>query len=60
MHSLDADWEKEIDMDLVKQTKVFLYHGKSDPMIPVTYAKKAYEYLREKGVDFSFTEESGL
>lgn len=38
MHALDLDWAKEVDVPLKKQTKVFLYHGKSDPLIPAAFA----------------------
>jgi predicted esterase len=42
MHALDVDWSKEVDIELKKQTKVFLYHGKSDPLIPAAFSKQIY------------------
>lgn len=42
MHALDLDWAGEVDIELKKQTKVFLYHGKSDPLIPAAFSKQIY------------------
>ena len=52
-HCTGIDWEKEVNIEKKKQTKIFLYHGKSDPLIPVTVARKSYEELKEHGLDFS-------
>ena len=59
-HCTEIDWGKEVNIGLKKETKMFLYHGRSDPMISVTIARKSYEEFKDHGLDYSLEEESGL
>jgi len=49
-----------VDLELKKRTKLFLYHGEHDSMIPVDLAKKSYEVFGEKGLDYTLDTEYGL
>ena len=37
-HMLECDYDKEVDLPLKRQTKMFLYHGEDDPVIPAVSA----------------------
>jgi hypothetical protein len=41
MNAYNIDWKK-VDIDKIKNTPVFLYHGDSDYMIKSTYANATY------------------
>ena len=41
-HSGILDYENEVDLELKRRTKMFLYHGEDDPMINVETAQKSY------------------
>ena len=49
-------------MKLKKKTKIFLYHGKNDPMIPMGLANESYmEFTnQEVKLDVTFQSEAGL
>ena len=36
------DYATEVDLELKRWTKMFLYHGEADPMIGVFEAEKSY------------------
>ena len=59
MQSAELDWGK-IDLDLKKKTKMFLYHGAADPLLPVDLTEKTYAEFKDKGLDFTFEKEQGL
>ena len=41
-HSVILDYENEVDLELKRKTKMFLYHGEDDPVIDVNSAEKSY------------------
>ena len=55
----EIDWDK-IDLDLKRKTKMFLYHGTDDPMLPVGLSEKTYAEFKDKKLDFTFEKEEGL
>ena len=59
MLALDIKKE-EIDLELKKQTPIFLYHGERDNMIDVESAKMSYGLLDKYGLKYSLTTEKGL
>jgi len=56
MFALKMDWDKEIDLSLKQQTPIWLSHGTMDPMIDIETAKLSYEFLKQKGIKFDFTQ----
>ena len=54
------DWNKDIDLELKKKSEVFLYHGRSDPMIPCDAAVLSYGLLDKYHIKYSLTVEEGL
>ena len=59
-HMTRINWETEVNLEEKKKTKMFLYHGKSDPMITASVASSSYEDFKAHGLDYSLTLESGL
>ena len=53
-HCANIDYETEVDLPLKRQTKMFLYHGEDDPVIPADLAAMSYEEFREHDLDFTF------
>ena len=53
----DIDW-KTVNADL--KTDMFIYHGTSDPMIPVDLAEQSYEVMTNHGLKFQYTREVGM
>jgi predicted esterase len=43
-----------------KNTPVFAYHGKDDPMVSVRFARLSYDKLKQSGVRVEYTEEPHL
>ena len=54
------DWEKEIDLELKRKSKLWFYHGRADPMIPCTSATMSYGLLDKHDLKYSLTIEEGL
>ena len=54
------DWEKEIDLELKRKSKLWLYHGSADPMIPCPAATMSYGLLDKHGLKYKLTVEDGL
>ena len=61
-HKAIIDYENEVDMKLKKKTKIFLYHGKDDPLIPMGLATESYmEFTnQEHKLDVTFQSEAGM
>ena len=47
-HGVPIDWDKQVDLELKRKTKIFLYHGEADPMLPLEIVKISYEIFKEK------------
>ena len=61
MLALDVkDWEKEIDLELKRKSKIFLYHGSADPMISCDGSVMTYGLLDKHNIKYSLTIEEGL
>ena len=48
------DYENEVDIQLKRKTKMFLYHGEDDPVIDVMSAEKSYLEFTTHQLDFTF------
>ena len=60
-YKLPEEQKQKIMQDTVKQeTPMLLYHGESDPMIPIDMAKMSYEVLDEINVKYQWGQEFGL
>ena len=62
--AVTASWRltgpAQIDLELKRKTKIFLYHGTDDRVLPVSLSEKTYEEFGEKKLDYSFEKEEGL
>ena len=59
-HKTVIDYDTEVDIKLKKKTKVFLYHGKDDPMIPLGLAVESYKDFMKYKLDVTLQSEAGL
>ena len=48
------NYEREINLELKRRTKMFLYHGEDDDVIHVDAAEKSYQEFFTHQLDFSF------
>ena len=46
----NVEWEN-IDIEAKKKTPIFLSHGKSDTVTPLSIAKMTYEAMKDNGLD---------
>ena len=53
-NSIILDYENEVDIQLKRKTKMFLYHGEDDPVIDVMSAEKSYLEFTTHQLDFTF------
>ena len=58
--SSDLDWTMLQNREMKKQTPLFLYHGGSDPMIPLELARYTYQPLSEQKFNVTLTVEDSL
>ena len=66
MQALEIKDPDQLPLESIRQTPLFLYHGKDDTTLPLEGAKLTYEYLKTKVYDgdysknFTFKTQSGL
>jgi uncharacterized protein len=47
-------------LDKIKKTPIFMWHGKNDTVVPYKYSEKLYELLKQQGRDVYFLSEDGI
>ena len=53
-HSAILDYENEVDLELKRKIKMFLYHGDADPLIEAGSAEKSYQEFTDHELNFTF------
>ena len=58
-HCADIAWSG-LDLQKLRKTKMFLYHGEADSVLPASLAERSYQMFKEKRLDCAFETEPGL
>ena len=59
-YRIDGDWSEKMDLELKRQTPLFLYHGTADRRVSFHRAKMSYSLFEKHGFSFEFHAEENL
>ena len=54
-HLAIIDYEKEVDLDLKRQSQMCLYHGEADPTVTLELSKRTFAIFDELALNYSLT-----
>ena len=54
------DYEKEVDLELKRQSEICMYHGEADPTVTLELSKRTFAIFDEHQLNYTLTTEPDL